>query len=122
MLVRSKIAQKMFGTNEVLVAAKQLCQIDGIDIADDLAEVEYFHMLFDRHEVVISNGAETESLFTGPEALKAVGAAAREEIFALFPELKDRDYTPAAARKLATARMGRKLAVRHAQNRKPLVS
>lgn len=121
-LVRSKIAQKMFGTNEVLVAAKQLCQIDGIDIADDLAEVEYFHMLFDRHEVVISNGAETESLFTGPEALKAVGPQAREEILTIFPELADRDYAPVAARPLASGRMGRKLAVRHAQNHKALVS
>ena len=30
-LVRSRIAQRMFGTDEVLVAAKQLLQIDGID-------------------------------------------------------------------------------------------
>ncbi len=120
-LVRSHIAQKMFGAPEVLVAAKQLCQIDGIDIAYDMASVEYFHMLFDRHEVVISNGAETESLFTGPEALKAVGPAAAEEIFAIFPELRDRDYTPVAARPLVSGRMGRKLAVRHAQNGKMLI-
>lgn len=121
-LVRSKIAQKMFGTDEVLVAAKQLCQVDGIDLADDITEVEYFHILFDRHEVVISNGAETESLYTGPEALKSVGPAALEEIFALFPELKDLDYFPTPARQLATGRMGRKLAVRHQQNHKALVS
>lgn len=121
-LVRSKIAQKMFGTDEILVAAKQLCQIDGIDIAHDLKEVEYFHFLFDQHEVVVSNGAETESLYTGPEALKSVGRAALEEIFAIFPELAERDYTPVAARKLATGRMGRKLAIRHKQNAKALVS
>ncbi|WP_246175358.1 Hint domain-containing protein [Paracoccus limosus] len=65
-LVRSAIAQRMFGATEVLVAAKQLVQIDGIDIATDLPEVEYFHLLFDRHEVVIANGAPTETLFTGP--------------------------------------------------------
>lgn len=122
-LVRSQIAQRMFGADEVLVAAKQLCQIDGIDIAMDVMEVEYFHILFDRHEIVTSNGAETESLFTGPEALKSVGTAAREEIFALFPELKDRDYTPAVtARTFAASRMARKLAVRHQKNQKPLVS
>ena len=121
-LVRSRIAQKMFGRDEILVAAKQLCQVDGIDVADDVSGVEYFHILFDRHEIVVSNGAETESLFTGPEALKSVGAAAREEIFALFPELKNRDYVPVAARAIATGRMGRKLAVRHQQNHKPLVS
>lgn len=121
-LVRSKIAQKMFGTDEVLVAAKQLLQIDGIDIATDMAEVEYFHMLFDQHEVVLSNGAETESLFTGPEALKSVGREARAEIFAIFPQLCHDDYEPSPARPLASGRMGRKLAVRHMRNNKVLVA
>lgn len=121
-LIRSVIAQRMFCADEVLVAARQLCQIDGIDIAQDVKEVAYFHILFDRHEVVFSNGAETESLYTGPEALKAISPAAREEIFALFPELADREYTPQAARVLATGRMGRKLAARHAQNNKMLVN
>ena len=120
-LVRSRIAYKMFGAAEVLVAAKQLCQLDGIDIADDLDEVTYVHFMFDDHQIVLSNGAETESLYTGAEALKAVGPAARDEIFALFPELRDgAEKTP--ARQLASGRMGRKLAVRHATNGKPLVS
>lgn len=121
-LVRSKVAQRMFGTDEILVAAKQLLLLDGIDIAHDLESVEYFHILFDRHEVVISNGAETESLYTGPEAMKGIGKAAHEEIFALFPELKARDYAPVPARLLASGRMGRRLASRHGQNGKPLVN
>lgn len=121
-LVRSRIALKMFGTNEVLVAAKQLCLLDGIDVAHDVQEVEYFHMLFDQHEVITSNGAETESLYTGPEALKSVGKAAQEEIFALFPKLRERDYAPVAVRPLAPGRMGRKLAARHRQNNKRLIT
>ncbi|WP_312527073.1 Hint domain-containing protein [Paracoccus sp. (in: a-proteobacteria)] len=120
-LVRSQIAQKLFATDEVLVAAKQLLQVQGIDIAKDLNEVEYFHILFENHEVVLSNGAETESLYTGPEALKLVGPAARAEIFKLFPELEDRDYTTAPARQLLSGRQARKLAVRHVQHDKPLV-
>lgn len=120
-LVRSRIAQRMFGTSEVLVAAKQLLQVDGIDTATDLTEVEYFHMLFDQHEVVISNGAETESLYTGPEALKSVGRQAVQEIFLLFPELRQRDYSFEPARPLLSGRQGRKLAVRHAQNSQALV-
>ncbi len=122
-LVRSRIALKMFGSQEVLVAAKQLLQIPGIDIIEDATEVEYFHFLFDRHEVVLSNGAETESLFTGPEALKALGVAVSEEIFALFPELRNHapGYVPTGARHLASGRMGRKLAIRHLQNRRDLV-
>lgn len=119
-LVRSRIATKMFGATEVLVAAKQLLQLEGINIATDLVEVEYFHMLFDQHEVVISNGAQTESLYPGPEALKAVGPAAVEEIYALFPELRGMDM-PVPARPLLTGRQGRKLAVRHAQHARALL-
>ncbi|AGT08456.1 Hint domain-containing protein [Paracoccus aminophilus] len=122
-LVRSRIALKMFGAEEILVAAKQLLQIEGIDIVEDQIEVEYFHFLFDQHEIVLSNGAETESLYTGDEALKSLGSAACEEIFQLFPELRHRTPGEVAtgARLLASGRMGRKLAVRHAQNGKALV-
>jgi hypothetical protein len=122
-LVRSKVAQKMFGTDEVLVAAKQLLQVEGIDVCDQFdGDVEYFHMLFDQHEVVFANGAEAESLYTGPQAIKSVGAAALEEIYEIFPELRDRDYEPKGARMLLSGRMGRKLVSRHLQHSKPLVA
>lgn len=120
-LVHSAIAQRMFGAAEVLVAAKQLCLLNGIDIAYDLTEVTYVHFLFDEHQIVYSNGACTESLHTGPEGMKAVGPAARAEIFALFPELEN-GHMSKPARHLASGRMGRKLAVRHAQHGKALVN
>lgn len=121
-LVRSKIAEKMFGEAEVLVPAKQLLQLPGVDIAEEVQPVVYFHLLFDRHEVIFANGAETESLYTGPEALKALPCAAREEILTLFPELATRSYAPSAARVLVSGHQARKLTVRHIQNRKPLVA
>lgn len=121
-LVRSKIAERMFGSSEVLVAAQQLLQVEGIDVAEAVTEVRYFHMLFDQHEIVFSNGAETESLYTGPEALKAIGKEARDEIFTLFPELQTRSYVPVPARPLLSGRRARKVAVRHMSNHKPLVS
>ncbi|WP_273687561.1 Hint domain-containing protein [Ketogulonicigenium vulgare] len=120
-LVRSKIAQKMIQSDEVLVAAKQLLQLGGIDIATDLTEVEYHHFLFDQHEIVFSNGAETESLYTGAQALKGVGAEARREIFALFPNLLDQEKAPSEARPMLTGRKGRRLAMRHLQANRPLV-
>ena len=120
-LVRSKIAQRMFGAPEVLVAATLLCLIDRNHV-DQVTEVDYFHMLFDRHEIVLSNGAETESLYTGPEALKSVGPAARDEIFAIFPELRDTVSAPSAVRPLVSGKLARKLAERHAQNRQALAS
>ncbi|CAM3196501.1 Hint domain-containing protein [Paracoccus aminovorans] len=120
-LVRSKVALKMFGALEVLVAAKQLLQIEGVDVAADMESVEYFHFLFDRHEVVHSNGAATESLYTGAQALKSVGKAAREEIFALFPQLRDADFTPEPARPMPSGRKARKLANRHLQHDRAMV-
>ena len=120
-LIRSEIARRMFGVFEILVAAKHLLKLNGIEITEDNSEVEYFHILFDRHEVVFANGAETESLYTGPEALKSVDPARRAEILTLFPALHDRDYTPAAARLLASGRLSRKLAMRHIRNDQPLI-
>ncbi|MDB6178635.1 Hint domain-containing protein [Paracoccus sp. Z330] len=121
-LVRSSIAQRMFGTDEVLVAAKHLLELDGIEIASDLSRVEYFHIMFDDHEIVHSNGAETESFYAGTEALNLVGASARNEIFELFPSLAEQESPLASARILPNGRKARQLATRHARNRKQLVS
>ncbi|RDD96301.1 hemolysin [Paracoccus pantotrophus] len=121
-LVRSRVAMRLFGTAEVLVAAKQLLMLDGVDIAQDLEAVEYFHFAFDRHEVVFANGAEAESLYPGTQALKAIGRSAREELFALFPDLREQVTPPVAAREIVSGRQGRRLAVRHLRNGRPLVA
>jgi len=121
-LVRSKVAERMFGSSETLVAAKELCSVDGIDLLDGIEQVEYFHMLFDRHEVVWANGAETESLFVGPVVMTELGAMARNEILALFPELLGRQSLPTPARQLVTGRRARQLVQRHRRNHKPLLA
>jgi len=121
-LVHSKLARRLFGEDEVLVAAKHLLQVDGIDVVQNSDEVIYVHFLFDRHQIVESEGAETESLFTWPEALETVDPEARIEILSLFPELADIDYDrlPDPVRPILSGRQGRKLANRHANNKKYL--
>lgn len=121
-LISSKIAERIFGETEVLIAAKHLTEIDGIEIDNSLEAVEYFHLLFDRHEIINSEGAQTESLFTGPEALKSVDPAARTEILALFPDLLTEDHAFEAARPFGDGRRGRQLAKRHAGNHRELQS
>lgn len=121
-LVRSTIVEKMFDIKEVLIAAKQLLQVEGIDVVHDMTEVEYFHILLDRHEVILSNGAETETLFTGPEAIKSLPRESVNEIFAIFPELRNADYTPIAARDLPSGRKSRTLVVHHINNKRALVT
>ncbi|MCZ0963453.1 Hint domain-containing protein [Paracoccus benzoatiresistens] len=120
-LVRSAIAARMFGAQELLVAAKHLTEIEGIDIVQGSEGVTYVHMMFAAHEVVLSNGAETESLYPGPQALLALGRAA-EEIFTLFPQLRDTVEAFPGARPFVAGKQARQLASRHAANQKPLAS
>ena len=86
MLVASEKTQLYFEEREVLAAAKHLVGSDGIQAVDVMGTV-YIHFMFDRHEVVLSNGAWTESFQPGDYTLKGIGNAQRNEIFELFPEL-----------------------------------
>lgn len=119
-LVRSKIAQRMFGTPELLLAAKQLLALDGFELADDLDHVEYFHVMFDRHQVIMSNGAPTESLYCGAQALRMVGPAARQELLSLFPQLAEDDMQVEPARAIPHEKRVRKLAQRHRDHARAL--
>ncbi|SIT00961.1 Hint domain-containing protein [Paracoccus saliphilus] len=121
-LVNSRIARRMFDQDEILVAAKHLANLPGIEVLCPEDGVTYWHMLFDNHELVLSNGTWTESLFTGPQAMQSLGGAARREILSLFPKLAQPGYRPRSARRLLNGREGRKLAKQHVRNGKPLVS
>jgi hypothetical protein len=121
MLVRSRIAQTLFGADEVLVAAKHLLGLPGVALAEDVTEIVYVHFLCDQHEVVIANGAPSETMLTGAVALAAVGAEALEEIYAIFPELRGSTDKPLGARRLLTGKEGRKLVQRHQKNARALV-
>jgi hypothetical protein len=118
-LVRSKIAERMAGEAEVLVAAKHLLGTPGVSVVPTDQPVTYVHLLFDRHELVWSNGAVTESLYLGEQAMTSVDAAARDEILTLFPKLAE--LRPPAARPFLRGRLARKLVERSVSNRKVLV-
>lgn len=122
-LVRSKIAHRLFGTYEVLVAAKHLLPLDGIEIAEDLTEVTYIHFLFSIHQIVVSNGAETESFYPGPQALKTLHSEQVAKIVKVLPQLKylGEEYPLPGARRLLTGQEARKLAYRHDKNDRNLV-
>ncbi|WP_120499279.1 Hint domain-containing protein [Roseovarius sp. EL26] len=122
-LVRSAIAERIFGTNEVLIPAVKLINVEGIKIADDIQEIEYFHILFDQHQIIYSNGALTESLFTGPEALKAISPEARIEMTTRFPEIANPEFKPIpACRIVHRSKDVQHLLMRHVKNKKPLVA
>jgi Hint domain len=121
-LVRSAIAERMFGVREVLIPANKLLVIDGIDIELEAQSVEYFHILFGGHQIVFSNGAPTESLFTGPEAMKSVSDEAQAEMISLFPQMASPDYVPVPVRFIPEkGRQMKVLAQRLAKNSKFVV-
>ena len=97
MLLEGWRTELMFGEDQVLAAATHLVN-DSTILRDVCDEVEYFHILFDRHEIVFANGAPSESFLPGPEGMDSLADAAREEILTLFPELgcDFSSYGPAA--------------------------
>ncbi|MBY8976670.1 Hint domain-containing protein [Rhodobacteraceae bacterium NNCM2] len=75
----------MFGTPEVLAPARSLAGAADIRLSP-CNSVEYFHLFFDRHEIIFAEGCPTETFLPGPTALGTLSPAAREEFFAIFPD------------------------------------
>ena len=86
MLVSNEKTAFYFEESEVLVAAKHLVGLPGVEFTD-VSEVTYIHFMFDQHEVVLSDGAWSESFQPGDWTMNGIGNAQRTEILELFPEL-----------------------------------
>ncbi|MCA1777499.1 MAG: Hint domain-containing protein, partial [Loktanella sp.] len=87
MLFQGFRAELLFGESEVLAAAKHL--VDGVSVTQEESDtVTYVHMMFDQHEIVFAEGAATESFHPGDLSITAISDPAREELFAIFPELR----------------------------------
>ena len=79
-------AQLMFGECEVLAAAQHLVGQPGIERAP-CSGVTYLHLMFDIHEIILADGAWSESFQPGDHTLAGLDRAQRAELFAIFPEL-----------------------------------
>ena len=97
-LIKDVLAELMFGEDEVLIAAKDLVNDRSIRPVEG-GTVEYVHLLFDRHQVIYSEGLPTESFLPGPQTTKSFEDDIIEEITTIFPELDVKTgegYGPAA--------------------------
>lgn len=96
-LVTNDRTALQFNEPEVLVAAKHL--LTGRTIYEvSVGGTVYYHLMFSRHQVVLSNGAWTESFQPSDFALKGIGNAQRNEIFEIMPDLRGAEgsvYDPA---------------------------
>ena len=113
MLIRSPIVTRLCGVPEVLVPAIRLTDLPGIARDESCAAVDYFHLAFDRHEVILAEGAPTESLLLGPRACEILGPATLQ---ALGTACAD------PARPIPEGRRVRQLIARHAANGKPVLT
>lgn len=121
MLIRSRIAERMFGHREVLVAARKLAGLPGIFLQPSPAQITYWHVLCDRHEVVFADGAPAETLLAGAQAQVAIGENAVADIIAACPDLAPRFEADVPARFLPSPRQQKDLTRRMRKNRKPAI-
>ncbi len=91
-LIRGWQTELYYGRSEVLVPAKHLINGDTIR-REPVAEVEYYHLMFERHEVIWSEGALSESFYPGDQILLK-DRSVMAELLTLFPELADRNAAP----------------------------
>jgi len=122
MVVSSPIAKRMFGSTDVLVAANKLTSLSGIYVDTSVSSVEYFHLLFDAHEIIFADGAPTESLFLGAEAVNALPERILSEIREIFPDLIMPLNDESSKLLIPNNKRQSKLVERHLKNQRRLVS
>lgn len=98
-LVDDPLADLLFGERQVLIAALHLVGRPGVS-REPVGAVDYLHLMFDRHEIILSDGAWTESFQPGDRSLAGMDAGQRAELDALFPALRTGGRFAAARRSL----------------------
>lgn len=78
----------LFAEDEALAAAKFFLPRDGFS-QQTPRSVEYYHLLFDEHQVIQSEGLWTESFYLGENSVGAFDDDQVQELSYLFPELAD---------------------------------
>ncbi len=87
MLVASAYSELLFNQPKTLVAAKDLVNDHSIRVDHSLETVEYYHILFDRHQIVRANGSLSESFYPDHATLDGFAPAQQQELLRLFPDL-----------------------------------
>ncbi|MEP4928296.1 MAG: Hint domain-containing protein [Hyphomicrobiales bacterium] len=87
MLLTGRQAEVLFGEEQVLASAVSLLNDITITRAEG-GEVEYFHVLFDQHEIIYAEGSPTESFYPGETTLSQMDRNTYDELIELFPELE----------------------------------
>ena len=104
LLLRGARAELLTGEAEVLAPAVHFVGRPGVARDAAAAGLRYIHLMFDRHEIVRSNGLWSESFQPGAATLSSLDDAVREELFTLFPGLSVPGAVPYPAARLTLKR------------------
>ncbi|MEM7598508.1 MAG: Hint domain-containing protein [Pseudomonadota bacterium] len=86
-LVRDPAVSLFTGLDEALCPVVHLVNGKTI-LREDVDRVTYHHLLFREHEVLLSHNCPSESFYPGPVGLNGFADQARDEVLAIFPELR----------------------------------
>lgn len=98
LVIRNAQAELLFGSSEVLVAARDLVDEGAVSIATG-GFVKYVHLLFDRHQIVWSNGLLSESFMPGPQTTGSFEQDVVKDLHRILPGvdlMTGEGYGPAA--------------------------
>ena len=115
-LLRSKIAARMFGHAEVLVPAIKLTPLPGVEQVLPEGPVAYHHFLCRRHEIVRAEGLPCETLLRAEQTVLSLSHQARKA-WALLRGAGQGPARPVQGRRASIESLVR----RHVKNRKPLI-
>ncbi len=116
MLVSSRIVKRMFDASDALVAAIRLTEFNGVFVDETVEQIEYYHLLFDAHEVIFAEGAATESLLLDPSVPDALSGETRAEILSLVPQHRQPNQVTPRQHLIPTMKRQSKLVSRHVDN------
>lgn len=98
MLLSDWRMELLFGDRDALAAIKHFEGCDGVAQDPTVSSVTYYHLLFEKHEIVSANGVLCESLHTGEMALEGADASLFRDVLDADPNLSRRMLGRSTAR------------------------
>ena len=105
-VVTGPVTQRMTESDKVLIAAKALLTLDGVDIFIPADGFTYCHILLGQNQILPANRTEAESLHLGRGGKQALTPKARVEITKTFPDVFKHSLGPESARPILWGNRG----------------
>lgn len=90
MLVTGPVARDLFGSDEILVSAKDLVDGKDVQLAYALRSVTYHHLLLEEHQIVFANGLASESFHPAMADFASLTAHDQQNLLYLLPKVAQR--------------------------------